>query len=157
MQNAVTRDERLTVAQKRRLGVYAGAGFFLSPGAWLLQVIVSETVSAQTCDATTPLNSPGVAHLHVWLYTTSIVALAVAVLCAVLAIYGFVFLQKRHAPNEDRNHGGESREPPPPEKEEISRKRFIALCSTLVGCGFVVAVLFTILADVFIVSCSQWH
>ncbi len=37
----------MTEREKRRLALCAGAGFFLSPGAWLLQVIISETVSAQ--------------------------------------------------------------------------------------------------------------
>ncbi|MDR5763061.1 MULTISPECIES: hypothetical protein [unclassified Caballeronia] len=147
----------MTEAERRRLGVCAGVGFFLSPGAWLLQVIVSETVSAQTCDATTPLNSPGVSHLYGWLYGTSIAALAIAVVCAALSLYGFLFLQNRHARIKARNGDDKSREAPPREEEEISRKRFIALCSTLVGCGFVVAILFTILAEVFLVSCSQWH
>lgn len=157
MQTAVTGNERLTQAEKRRLGLCAGAGFFLSPGAWLLQVIVSETVSAQTCDVSIPLKSPGVSHMHGWLYGTSIVALAISFVCAGLSLYGFLFLQKRHMRNKERSQYRESREQPPREEEDISRKRFIALCSALIGCGFVVGLLFTILAEVFLVSCSQWH
>ncbi|MDR5752898.1 hypothetical protein [Caballeronia sp. LZ024] len=156
-QGSVSAEERLTQAEKRRLGICAGAGFFFSPGAWLLQVIVSETVSAQTCDVTTPLKDPGVSHMHGWLYGTSTVALAISVVCAALSLYGLLFLQKKLKRIKARGRDGESRNPPPREEEEISRMRFIALCSALIGCGFVVGLLFTILAEVFLVSCSQWH
>jgi hypothetical protein len=156
-QDSVTKDERLTEVEKRRLGVYAGAGFFLSPGAWLLQVIVSETISAQTCDVATPLKAPGVSHIHAWLYGTSVVAFVISGVCAVLSLNGFLFLQKLHKRIRERSRDRQSREQPPREEEEISRKRFIALCSALIGCGFLVGILFTILAEVFLVSCSQWH
>lgn len=157
MQDSVTGDERLTEAEKHRLGVYAGAGFFFSPGAWLLQVIVSETISAQTCDAATPLKAPGVSHIHAWLYSTSVVALVISVVCATLSLYGYLFLDKLHKRIKKRSRDRQSQEQPSREEEEISRKRFIALCSALIGCGFLIGILFTILAEVFLVSCSQWH
>ncbi|CAL8480583.1 hypothetical protein [Caballeronia sp. S22] len=158
MQTRVPTDEGLTQAEKRRLWIYAGAGFFISPGAWLLQVIVSETVSAQTCDATTtPLRSPGVSHMHAWLYATSALALGISIVCAALSTYGFALLRARHKRIREQGGPHELNEQPPREHEEISRKRFIALCSTLIGCGFVVGLVFTILAEVFLDSCSQWH
>ncbi|WP_250481327.1 hypothetical protein [Caballeronia sp. GAOx1] len=154
----VRTDEGLPQAEKRRLWIYAGAGFFISPGAWLLQVIVSETVSAQTCDATTtPLRSPGVTHMHTWLYATSALALAISIACAALSTYGFALLHARQNSIREQGDPNELKEQPRREQEEISRKRFIALCSALIGCGFVVGLVFTILAEVFLDSCSQWH
>ncbi|WP_244285732.1 hypothetical protein [Caballeronia concitans] len=157
MQGSASDALKLTHAEKRRLAWCAGAGFFLSPGAWLLQVIVSETISAQTCDTTVPLDSPGVAHMHAWLWAISIVALLISFVCAALALRGFIFLHKKHRRMKERTKDSELKEEPPREEEEISRKRFIALCSALIGCGFVVGIVFTILAEVFLVSCSQWH
>lgn len=158
METSVAGAERLTEAEKRRLAWCAGAGFFLSPGAWLLQVIVSETISAQTCDAvTTPLSAPGVSYLHVWLYGASIAALMISIVCAALATYGFLLLQRRQERIKERRKNDVSREQSSQAEDEIGRKRFIALCSALIGCGFVVGLVFTILAEVFLVSCSQWH
>ncbi|WP_235025974.1 hypothetical protein [Caballeronia arationis] len=84
-------------------------------------------------------------------------ALLISVVCAGLATYGFVSLHARQKRNKERGEVGESKEQPPREQEEINRKRFVALCSSLIGCGFVVGLVFTILAEVFLVSCSQWH
>ncbi|WP_025596563.1 hypothetical protein [Burkholderia sp. WSM2230] len=158
MQTSVPSDERLTEAERRRLAWCAGAGFFLSPGAWLLQVIISETISAQTCDAiTTPLDAPGVWYLHAWLYGASIAALVISIVCAGLATYGFLLLQRRQKRINERRKYQVSGEKSSREEEEVGRKRFIALCSALIGCGFVVGLVFTMLAEVFLVSCSQWH
>ena len=158
MQSSVSEQGRLTPAEKRRLWICAGAGFFISPGAWLLQVIVSETVSAQTCAATTtPLKSPGVSHMHAWLYATSAVALLISVVCAALATFGFCFLRAKQKRVSAGIVETQSVRQPPRELEEINRKRFIAVCSVLIGCGFAIGLVFTILAEVFLVSCSQWH
>lgn len=158
MQTPVSSDERLSQAERRRLWLCAGAGFFVSPGAWLLQVIVSETVSAQTCDAiTTPLVAPGVSHMHAWLYGASIAALVISIACASLATYGFLLLQRRQKRIKERRKDQQPGEQRSRDEEEIGRKRFIALCSALIGCGFVVGLVFTIQAEVFLVSCSQWH
>lgn len=158
MQTSASDAEQMTEREKRRLALCAGAGFFLSPGAWLLQVIISETVSAQGCDEiTTPLRTTGISHMHAWLYAVSAAAMLISVVCAALATYGFVFLVKMEKRIQAGQQSGNPEGQPSQDKQRISRKRFIALCSALIGCGFVVGLVFTILAEVFLVSCSQWH
>jgi len=148
----------LTLSEQRRLAFCAAAGFFFAPGAWLLQVIVSETLSAQACDAgSVPRVRPVYPHLHAWLYGTSIAAIAVAAVCGALAVHGFVFLARKQKAMEAQGAGGDASETPSRALEEVSRKRFVALCSALIGCGFVVGLVFTVLAEVFLGSCSQWH
>ncbi|MFM0053204.1 hypothetical protein [Caballeronia grimmiae] len=148
----------LTSSEQRRFAVCAAAGFFLAPGAWLLQVIVSETLSAQACDAgSVPRVRPIYPHLHAWLYGTSIAAIAIAAVCAALALHGFVFLARKQSAIKACSAGGDTSETPSRALEEVSRKRFLALCSALIGCGFVVGLVFTVLAEVFLTSCSQWH
>jgi H+/gluconate symporter-like permease len=150
--------EHLTQREKRRLALCAGAGFFLSPGAWLLQVMISETVSAQGCDAvTTPLKTTGVSHMHAWLYAVSAVAMLISFVCAAAAVYGYVLVARKERRLKASRNAGDSQEQSSREREQLGRKRFIALCSVLIGCGFVVGLMFTILAEVFLVSCSQWH
>ncbi|WP_250481038.1 MULTISPECIES: hypothetical protein [unclassified Caballeronia] len=148
----------LTESEKRRLGLCASAGFFFAPGAWMLQVMVSETISAQTCSAgSIPRVKPVFPGLVGWLYGTSIAAFAVAAICAALAVYGFVFLRHKQKRVKERSSDAETSEKPSRDEEEVSRKRFVALCSALIGCGFVVGLVFTVLAEVFFQSCSQWH
>ncbi|SAL51573.1 hypothetical protein AWB70_04217 [Caballeronia cordobensis] len=148
----------LTQSEKRRLGLCAGAGFFFAPGAWLLQVMVSETISAQACSAgSIPRVKPVYPNLDGWLYGTSIAAFAVAAICAALAVYGFVFLTRKQKQLNEERSNIESSEKPSRADEEVSRKRFLALCSALIGCGFVVGLVFTVLAEMFFQSCSQWH
>ena len=158
MQTSAARQEQLTQRDKRRLAWCAGAGFFLSPGAWLLQVMISETVSAQGCDAvTTPLKTTGVSHMHAWLYAVSAVAMLISVICAAAAVYGYVLVARKEKRLKASRNAGDSEDQASREREQLGRKRFIALCSVLVGCGFVVGLMFTILAEVFLVSCSLWH
>jgi hypothetical protein len=158
MQKSATNEVQLTEREKRRLAVCAGAGFFLSPGAWLLQVIISETVSAQGCDAvTTPLRTTGVSHVHAWLHAVSAAALLISVVCAAAAVYGYLFIVRTEQRLKARYKTGDSEARPSRQREQLSRKRFIALCSVLIGCGFVVGLIFTIQAEVFLVSCSHWH
>jgi H+/gluconate symporter-like permease len=158
MQTSAANQEQLTQRDNRRLAWCAGAGFFLSPGAWLLQVMISETVSAQGCDAvTTPLKTTGVSHMHAWLYAVSAVAMLISVICAAAAVYGYVLVARKEKRLKASRNAGDSEEQASREREQLGRKRFIALCSVLVGCGFVVGLMFTILAEVFLVSCSQWH
>ena len=148
----------LTPSEKRRLGLRASAGFFFAPGAWLLQVMVSETISAQACSAgSIPRVKPVFPNLDGWLYGTSISAFAVAAICAALAVYGFVFLRRKQKQLKEQRSDVESSEEPSRAEEEVVRKRFLALCSALIGCGFVVGLVFTVLAEVFFQSCSQWH
>ncbi|EKS71972.1 MULTISPECIES: hypothetical protein [Caballeronia] len=148
----------LTRSEKRRVGLCASAGFFFAPGAWLLQVMVSETISAQACSAgSIPRVTPVFPNLDGWLYGTSIAAFAVAAICAALAVYGYVLLgRKQKQVKEERSDVASSAELSRAE-EEVSRKRFVALCSALIGCGFVLGLMFTVLAEVFFQSCSQWH
>lgn len=148
----------LTQSEKRLLGLCASAGFFFTPGAWLLHVMVSETISAQACSAgSIPRVKPVFPNLVGWLYGTSIAAFAVAAICAALAVYGFVFLRRKQKHVEEQRSDAESSEQPSRDQEQVSRKRFVALCSALIGCGFVVGLGFTVLAEVFFQSCSQWH
>ncbi|MDR5769692.1 hypothetical protein [Caballeronia sp. LZ028] len=148
----------LTETEKRRLGLCASAGFFFAPGAWLLQVMISETISAQACSAgSIPRVKPAFPNLVGWLYGTSIAAFAVAAICAALAVYGFVFLRHKQKRVKERSSDAETSEKPSRDQEQVSRKRFVALCSALIGCGFVVGLVFTVLAEMFFQSCSQWH
>ncbi|HEY2023921.1 hypothetical protein [Paraburkholderia sp.] len=158
MQKSATNEDQLTEREKRRLALCAGAGFFLSPGAWLLQVMISETVSAQGCDAvTTPLRTTGVSHMHGWVYAVSAAAMLISVVCAAAAVYGYLFIARAEKRIKARGKTGDSEGQPSRQREQLSRKRFIALCSVLIGCGFVVGLIFTIQAEVFLVSCSHWH
>jgi hypothetical protein len=159
MQTLVSAEKSaLTESEKRRLGLCASGGFFFAPGAWLLQVMISETISAQACSAGSITRvKPVLPNLVGWLYGTSIAAFAVAAICAALAVYGFVFLRRKQKHVEEQRSDAESSEQPSRDQEQVSRKRFVALCSALIGCGFVVGLGFTVLAEVFFQSCSQWH
>jgi len=156
MQTTALPKPHLTTEEKRRLALCVCAGFFLSPGAWLLQVVISETISAQGCYAESIRRAkPVFAHFYAWLYGTSAAAMIVSATCAGLAVYGFRFLQKKEKQVKESNEA--LSEKPSRLEEELSRKRFIALCSALIGCLFVLALVFTILAEVFLDSCNQWH
>ncbi|VXC67264.1 conserved membrane hypothetical protein [Burkholderia sp. 8Y] len=156
MQASALPEQPLTKDEKRRLVLCACAGFFLSPGAWLLQVMISETISAQACYAESIRRAkPVFTHFHAWLYGTSAAAVLVSVVCAGLAVYGFRFLQKKEKQVKEASES--SSEKPSRLEEQLSRKRFIALCSALIGCLFVLALVFTILAEVFLGSCNPWH
>lgn len=158
MQRRATSEVWLAGKERRRLPLCACAGFFLSPGAWLLQVIVSETISARACsNSTLPPPQSGVSHLHAWLYGTSIVAMLISVISAGMATFGFVFLQRLQRRMGADADSEASHAQPTREREEVTRKRFIALCSALIGCGFVIGLVFTIQAEVFFLSCSPWH
>lgn len=159
MQTSVSAEASvLTSSEQRRVAICAAAGFFLAPGAWLLQVIISETLSAQACDAgSVPRVRPVYPHLHAWLYGTSIAAIAIAAVSGALAVRGFVLLARKQEAMKAQSAEGELSETPSRVLEEVSRKRFVALCSALIGCGFVVGLVFTVLAEVFLESCSQWH
>jgi hypothetical protein len=158
MQTSAPAEQQLTAREKRRLVLCACAGFFLAPGAWLLQVMISETISAQACYAESIRRAkPVFAHFHAWLYGTSIAAVIVSIVCAGLAVYGFRFLQRKQKQMRALSNSDGSAEKPSREEEEVSRKRFIALCSALIGCLFVLALVFTILAEVFLDSCTPWH
>lgn len=152
------RDQGLTLREKRRLGLFAIAGLFGAPGAWLLQVILSETVSAEGCySVSKPRAEPALPHLHGWLYGIGILAMLTAILCAAAAVYGFALLAGRERRAKAR-HEGEGSDPIPwRAREEERRKRFVALCSALIGCGFVVSLLFTGAAGLFVGTCSFWH
>jgi hypothetical protein len=155
MQTSALPEQHLTKEEKRRLVVCACAGFFLSPGAWLLQVMISETISAQACYAESIRRAePVFRHFHAWLYGTSAAAVIVSLVCASMAVYGFRFLQKKE---QQAKASASSSEKPSRFEEQLARKRFIALCSALIGCLFVLALVFTILAEVFLDSCNQWH
>jgi 1,4-dihydroxy-2-naphthoate octaprenyltransferase len=120
--------------------------------------MISETFSAQGCDAvTTPLKTTGVSHMHAWLYAVSAVAMLISFVCAAAAVYGYVLVARKERRLKASRNAGDSQEQSSREREQLGRKRFIALCSVLIGCGFVVGLMFTILAEVFLVSCSQWH
>ncbi|WP_250536998.1 hypothetical protein [Caballeronia sp. AZ10_KS36] len=158
MQTSALPEQHLTKEEKRRLVVCACAGFFLSPGAWLLQVVISETVSAQGCYAESIRRAePVFRHFHAWLYGTSAAAVIVSLVCAGMAVYGFRFLQRKERQAKTERGGEASSEKPSRFEEQLARKRFIALCSALIGCLFVLALVFTILAEVFLDSCNQWH
>jgi len=141
----------LTNRQKLFLALSAMAGLFGAPGAWLLQVMVSETLAAQACDGPTRGARFGALHADAWVIAISIGAISVAVLCAAFAICGFVVLGRR------QNQLKTSRADSSAAAAELRRKRFIALCSMEIGCGFVVGLAFTTLVRFFLDSCSAWH
>ena len=131
------------------------AGLFGAPGAWLLQVMLAETISAQSCyGVSAPRRLPALMHLMAWLDGISVSALAVAAVCAAVAAWGFIQVSRmKRLLSSDSSvetiHGMDA--------SEISRKRFLALCSTLVGGGFVLGLLFTLSVEFFLHGCSEWH
>ena len=158
MEDRAQKEEQLTSGEKRRLILCACAGFFLSPGAWLLQVMISETVSAQSCyQISAPRARPLLAHFHAWLYGVSAVAVLISIVCAALATHGLLFLERKQKRIKAGRDKGPAREKPSRDEEQVGRMRFIAVCSTLLGWGFLIGLVFTILAEVFVTSCNQWH
>ncbi|TCF97725.1 hypothetical protein BZM26_29525 [Paraburkholderia strydomiana] len=150
--------QRLTSAENRRLALCACAGLFLCPGAWLLQVIISETISAQSCyPGRAPRAAPLLTHLHAWLYGISAVAVLISMTCVALATYGFVFLRNKRKQIKAAREDGTAPEQPSRDEEQVARKRFIAVCSVLIGCAFLVGLVFSIFAEVFLISCNQWR
>lgn len=170
MSTASSDDNLLDRSRRRRLALCAIAGLFGAPGAWLLQVMLSETLAARACyGASAPYATPAVGQMTAWLWSIAALALAIAVTCAVLAAHGLRFLTaslerfesaSRDDARDDPMYGRlEHRDVawPSGQVQVIRRKRFLALCSTLIGCGFVVGLLFTVPVQFFLNTCSQWH
>ncbi|WMY12203.1 hypothetical protein [Paraburkholderia phenoliruptrix] len=148
----------LNSGERRRLMLCACAGFFLSPGAWLLQVIISETVSAQECyGVSAPRARPLFAHLHALLYGISAAAVLVSLVCAALATHGLLFIARKQKRIKAARENAGDQQKASRDEERVARMRFIAVCSSLIGWGFFIGLGFTILAEVFVTSCDPWH
>ncbi|CAB3724020.1 hypothetical protein LMG27174_05200 [Paraburkholderia rhynchosiae] len=148
----------MTSGEKRRLILCACAGFFLSPGAWLLQVMISETISAQGCyEISAPRARSLFTHFHALLYGVSAAAVLISIVCAALATHGLIFLERKQKRIKAARGNGNAQEQPSRNEEQVAHMRFIAACSALIGWGFFIGLVFTILAEVFVTSCNQWH
>ncbi|TCG05698.1 hypothetical protein BZM27_31790 [Paraburkholderia steynii] len=146
-------------ARRKLLTACAIAGLFGGPGIWLLQVIVSEVLSATACYGfSAPRPAPLWNGFNMWIFAISIVAALVAALCAGLAWYGFKLARSGKRADEAHPHRHEAlRSANQLHTDDALRVRFIALCSALVGTGFLVGVIFVWLAPLFVGPCGVWY
>lgn len=147
--------------RRKLLAACAIAGLFGTPGVWLLQVIVSDVLSASACyGVSAPRAAPLWSGFDTWIFVISLVALVLAVPCAGFAWYGLM-LARRVAREPDAHthaHRHEAlRTPKQLRGDDLSRVRFIALCSALVGTGFFVGVIFVWLAPWLVGPCGKWY
>ncbi|MFM0040089.1 hypothetical protein [Paraburkholderia strydomiana] len=147
--------------RRKLLAACAIAGLFGTPGVWLLQVIVSEVLSASACyGVSAPRASPSWSGFDMWMFVISLVALLLAAPCAGVAWYGLM-LARRVAREPDAHthahHHEALRTPKQLRRDDLSRVRFIALCSALVGTGFFVGVVFVWLAPWLVGPCGKWY
>ena len=145
--------------RRRLLAVCAIAGLFGAPGIWLLQVIVSEVLSATACyGVSAPRPAPLWSGFNTWIFAISIVAVLVATPCAGLAWYGFKLARSGARADEPHPHHHEAlRSANQLRTDDTTRMRFIALCSALVGTGFLVGVIFVWLAPLLVGPCGVWY
>ncbi|QGZ67049.1 hypothetical protein [Paraburkholderia acidisoli] len=148
---------------RRLLAACAIAGLFGSPGIWLLQVIVSETLSASACyGISAPRAAPLWSGFDTWIFVIPVVALLLAASCAGLAWYGLILARRiAHEPDAHTQasaHRHEAlRTPRQLRGDDLSRVRFIALCSAMVGTGFLVGVIFVWVAPWLVGPCGKWY
>ncbi|TCK84211.1 hypothetical protein [Paraburkholderia sp. BL9I2N2] len=145
-------------ARRKLLAACAIAGLFGAPGIWLLQVIVSEVLSATACyGVSAPRPAPLWSAFNTWIFAISIVAVIVAAPCAGLAWYGFRLARSGVSTDEPHPHHHEAlRSAQQLRTDDAIRVRFIALCGALVGTGFLVGVIFVWLAPLFVGACGVW-
>ena len=145
-------------ARRKLLALCAIAGLFGAPGIWLLQVIVSEVLSATACyGVSAPRPAPLWSGFNTWMFAISIVAVSVATPCAGFAWYGFKLARSAASADEPHLHHHQAlRSATQLRTDDAVRVRFIALCSALVGTGFLVGVVFVWLAPLFVVPCGAW-
>lgn len=150
------------VSPRRKLmAACAIAGLFGTPGVWLLQVIVSEVLSASACyGVTAPRAAPLWSGFDGWIFAISIVAVVLSAPCAGFAWYGLWLARRRprepDAPTHAHRHEA-LRTLRQLRGDDMSRERFTALCSALVGTGFLVGVIFVWLAPWLVGPCGKWY
>jgi hypothetical protein len=147
--------------RRKLLAACAIAGLFGTPGVWLLQVIVSEVLSASACyGVSAPRAVPLWSGFNTWIFVISVVALLLAVPCAGFAWYGLILARRvvREPDVHTHAHRHEAmRTPKQLRGDDLSRVRFIALCSALVGTGFFGGVIFVWLAPWLVGPCGKWY
>lgn len=147
--------------RRKLLAACAIAGLFGTPGIWLLQVIVSETLSASACyGVSAPRAAPLWSGFDLWIVVISIVAVLLAAPCAGFAWYGFMQTRRgaRGADAQPHPHSHEAlRSPSQILSDDSARRRFIALCSALVGTGFLVGTIFILFAPWLVGPCGKWY
>lgn len=147
--------------RRKWLAACAIAGLFGTPGVWLLQVIVSEVLSATACyGVSAPRAAPLWSGFDTWIFVISIVALVLAAPCAGLAWYGLMLTGRvtREPDAHTHAHRQEAlRTPKQLRGDDLGRLRFIALCSALVGTGFLVGVIFVWVAPWLVGPCGKWY
>lgn len=141
--------------RRKLLAACALAGLFGTPGIWLLQVVVSETLSAIACyGVSAPRPEPLWSGFNTWIFAISTVAVVVAIPCAGLAWYGFLLARRNGRAADPHPHRHEKlRTPEQLRRDDTIRVRFIALCSVLVGTGFLIGAIFIWLAPVLVDPC----
>ncbi|WP_345817168.1 hypothetical protein AAGS40_25150 (plasmid) [Paraburkholderia sp. PREW-6R] len=150
---------RTVPPQRKLLAACAIAGLFGTPGVWLLQVIVSETLSARACyGVSAPRAVPLWSGFDTWIFAIPLVALVLAALCAGSAWYGLILVRRAaHLPDAHAHRHEALRTRNQLRGDDLSRVRFIALCSALVGTGFFVGVIFVWLAPWLVGPCGKWY
>lgn len=149
------------VSPRRKLAACAIAGLFGTPGVWLLQVIVSEVLSASACyGVSAPRAAPLWSGFDGWIFVISIVALVLAAPCVGFAWYGLRLATRiAHEPaaNGHAHYHEALRTQKQLRGDDLSRIRFIALCSALVATGFFVGVIFVWIAPWLVGPCGKWY
>lgn len=94
------------------------------------------------------------------IFAISVAALVLAAPCTALAWYGFVLIGRglREVESEHHPHHHEAlRTAKQLRGDDWGRQRFTALCSALVGSGFLVGVIFVWLAPWLVGPCGKWY
>lgn len=147
--------------RRGRLAACAITGLFGTPAVWLLQVIVSEVLAASACyGVSAPREAPLWSGFNTWIFVISIVALALAVPCTGFAWYGLMLTGRVACEPDAYTHAHRHealRTPKQLRGDDLSRLRFIALCSALVGTGFLVGVIFVWVAPWLVGPCGKWY
>jgi hypothetical protein len=95
---------------------------------------------------------------NTWIFAISTVAVVVAIPCAGLAWYGFVLARRNgHAAHPHPHRHEKLRTPEQLRRDDTMRVRFIALCSVLVGTGFLIGAIFIWLAPVLVDPCHTGY
>ena len=146
--------------RRKLLTACAVAGLFGTPAVWLLQVIVSEVLSASACyGVSAPRAAPLWSGFDVWIFVISIIALVLAAPCAGFAWYGLLLATRIVNEPDAHTHAHRHealRTPKQLRGDDLSRIRFIALCSALVGTGFFVGAIFVWFAPWLVGPCGKW-
>jgi hypothetical protein len=122
------------------------AGLVGAPMAWLAQVMLSETLSSYACyPHRTPLTAPLWSHIPLIVAAIDVACLGAGAVCAAITWAEWRDTRRKAGPHGDYViESGESRD------------GFLVMLSAMSSFIFLVAMLFTSLAVIFVSPCGKW-